>query len=251
MNMRREGEALRVALCYFTRLPLPTAPPAEDALRIAVTYWPLMGWLVGGMAGLVWWLALRLWPPSVASGLSLAATLLLTGAIHEDGLADVCDGFGGGRSRDAVLAIMKDSRVGVFGVVGLVMVLGLKWETIAVLPISIVPALLVAGHSISRSASATLMATQRYVRPGNEPAKARALSIHLGGWRLLAVIAFGLAPLTILPWRYGWSLVAVALIRSSVGRWFHARIGGYTGDCLGAMQQVCELGFYLAALAVA
>ena len=77
-------------------------------LRLAVTYFPLAGWLVGGVAALVWWLASQVFPPALASGLSLLATLVVTGALHEDGLADVCDGFGGGYTREKILAIMKD-----------------------------------------------------------------------------------------------------------------------------------------------
>ena len=118
--LRNELKTMAAAWMFFTRLPLPARVRVEGAdLRQAVTYFPLAGWLVGGVAALVWWLASQVFPPALASGLSLLATLVVTGALHEDGLADVCDGFGGGYTREKILAIMKDSRIGAFGVLGL------------------------------------------------------------------------------------------------------------------------------------
>ena len=155
----------------------------------------------------------------------------------------------GGYTREKILAIMKDSRIGAVGVIGLVVGLGLKWQAVAALPAALVPALLVAGHALSRGAAATLMATLDYARPEGEPTKARALVMRLGGVRLAVVLAVALASLALLPVGLWWGALAVLLVRWVMARWYFNRLGGYTGDCIGAMQQVGELAFYLSALA--
>ena len=247
----QELRAFAAAMMFFTRLPGLSRVRVESAdLQRAITYFPMMGWVVGGVAAVVCWLAALAWPPAVASGLSLAATLLLTGALHEDGWADVCDGFGGGHTRERILAIMKDSRIGAFGVIGLMVLLGLRWQVVAALPVELAPAVLVAAHSVSRGAAASVMATLDYARPVGDPSKARALVGRLRGRRLFAVMATALGPMVLLPVA-AWNAVAVAMIaRMILTRWFSYRLGGYTGDCLGATQQVAEVAFYLTISAV-
>ncbi len=247
---RAEARALRAAVMFFTRLPLPSSQNWDSAnLRRAAAYFPLVGWLVGGVAALAWWLGVHIWPPMVASGVSLTATLLLTGAMHEDGWADVCDGFGGGTSRERVLEIMRDSRVGAFGAIGVVVMLGLKWQSVAVLPGALVPVVLVAGHALSRAASISLMATLSYVR--EESVKAKPMATDLAGGRLFFAMGSGAAALPLLPVRVWWAVLAVVATRVVLAWWFKRRIGGYTGDCLGAAQQICEIVFYLTILALA
>lgn len=246
----QELRAIWAATTFFTRLPLPSIPAfwAED-LRRASTYFPLVGWLVGGVAAGVWWLTAKVSPPAIASGLSLTATILLTGAMHEDGLADVCDGFGGGTTKEKILSIMQDSRVGAFGLIGVVLILGLKWQTVAALPASLIPAALVAGHALSRAAAISLMASLGYVREG--PSKARALTSRLGGVPLLAVVVLGAGSLLLLPRPFWWAALPVVALRFVSAAWFRRRIGGYTGDCLGAVQQIGELFFLLTVGALA
>jgi adenosylcobinamide-GDP ribazoletransferase len=185
----------------------------------------------------------------VATGVSLAATLLLTGALHEDGWADVCDGFGGGTSAERTLDIMRDSRIGAFGAIGVVVMLGLKWQAISALPGPWVPAALVAGHALSRAAAVSLMVTLPYVR--GESAKAKPMATTLGGGRLVFALATGGVSLFLLPLRMWWAVLVVAVARGALAWWFQRRIGGYTGDCLGAAQQVCEVLVYLSVLALA
>ncbi len=246
---QREVRALRAAVMFFTRLPIPPAANWEPGdLQRAAAYFPLVGWLVGGVAALVWWLGAHIWPPVVASGVSLAATLLLTGAFHEDGWADVCDGFGGGTSRERVLEIMRDSRVGAFGAIGIVMMLGLKWQSVAALPGTWVPAVLIAGHAVSRVAAVSLMATLPYVR--EESVKAKPMATSLARGRLFFAVITGAAALLLLPMQMWWAGLAVVAARAVLARWFKRRIGGYTGDCLGAAQQVGEVVFYLTTLAL-
>jgi len=234
---------------FFTRLPIPSESEWQaDDLKKAATYFPLVGWLVGAVGAGAWWLAARVWPPAIASGISLAVTLLLTGAFHEDGLADVCDGFGGGYTKERVLAIMRDSRVGAFGAIGVVMALGLKWQAVAALPPLLTPLSLVAAHGLSRGAAVSLMATLPYVR--EEESKAKPMATELRGVRLLVALAFAVAPLAFLPVRLAWCLGPVVMVRFLLGRWFMYRIGGYTGDGLGAAQQVSEIVIYLSFLAL-
>lgn len=245
---RRELHALAAAVMFFTRLPVPRGwgeTPAD--LQRSAAYFPLVGGLVGGVGALVWWLAMQVWPPLVASGLSLAATLVLTGAFHEDGWADVCDGFGGGYTRERVMEIMRDSRIGAFGAIGLVVMLGLKWQAVAALPLALAPAVIVAAHVLSRALAATLMTTLTYAQ---ETGKSKPLATELRGGRLALVLGTGLAALALLPPRMWWVVLALAVVRLVLARWFHRRIGGYTGDCLGATQQVGELAVYLTVLAL-
>jgi adenosylcobinamide-GDP ribazoletransferase len=248
--LRSELRTLAGTVLFFTRLPLPRGIGVVAAdLRCAITYFPLCGALVGGFAALAWWLASLVWPSAVAAGVALVAGVVFTGALHEDGWADVCDGFGGGHTKERILEIMKDSHSGAYGVLGLVLLVGLKWQTLAALPGALVPAALVAGHALSRGMAATLMATLDYARPEG-PSKARALVVRLGGWRLIFVLATALAPVALLPVRAWWGVAALVAVRFAAARWFKSRIGGYTGDCLGAAQQLAEAVFYLVVLGV-
>jgi adenosylcobinamide-GDP ribazoletransferase len=245
-----EGRAFHAALRFFTRLPLDARKDwdvADD--RRAMAWFPSVGWIVGAMGGLVWWLAARVWPPEIASGMSLAATVLLTGALHEDGWADVCDGAGGGATPERMREIMRDPRLGAFGVIGLVVVLGLKWNSIAALPGALVPATLLAAHAISRGAAVSLMATLDYAAGSG---KTRQLAGRLLGGRLCWAVACAVLPLVLLPWRTAVvGLIVVMTVRHVAARWLVHRLGGYTGDALGATQQVTEVAFYLAVLALA
>jgi adenosylcobinamide-GDP ribazoletransferase len=248
--LRQELHALAAAVMFFTRLPVPSGwGTTRDDLQRAAAYFPFVGWIVGGVAAAVWWLAAPVWSPGVASALSLAATVVLTGAMHEDGFADVCDGFGGGYTKERVLEIMHDSRVGAFGAIGAVIMLLLKWQTVAGLSPLLAPAALVAGHVVSRAVSTTLMTTLSYVRP--ESVKAKPLATELCGGRLVWVIVTALAAMALLPPQTWWALAVMLAVRLLLARWFAARIGGYTGDCLGAAQQVSEVLFYLTVIALA
>ncbi|MDS0795742.1 adenosylcobinamide-GDP ribazoletransferase, partial [Burkholderia pseudomultivorans] len=166
-GVRAEARYFFVALGYFTRVPVPKAIGyAAGDLDQAARYFPLVGACVGAWGALVYLAALRVLPASIAVGLSMAATLLATGAFHEDGLADSCDAFGGGYTRDDVLRIMHDSRIGTFGAVALVVTLGLKWQALAALPPLRAAWAMVAAHAARRAAAGGLLMSLRYVRPG-------------------------------------------------------------------------------------
>ena len=138
-----------LALSFYTRLP---GPKSQDYTKLpqATVYLPLVGWLVGGISALSFYLADLLWPQVTAVILALIAGIFLTGAFHEDGFADVCDGFGGGWGKQRILEIMKDSYIGVYGVVGLLLLFLLKISLLGSLLTTAVPWVLLAGHSISR-----------------------------------------------------------------------------------------------------
>ncbi len=262
--MKRQFSQFLVAIQFLTRLPVPIAADLEpSSLSRSVRYFPLVGALIGLMGAGVWWLSSLCFAPSLAAGLGLSASLLLTGALHEDGFADACDGFGGGASRESVLAIMKDSRVGAYGAIGVFMMLGLKWVTLASLPRAAFPILFVGAHMVSRWCATALIWQLQYVRVDAD-AKSRPfagglstadwlLSGALGALALLPLMALAEpAPGANLPWVpiLVAAPAAAAAATLLAGIYFKRRIGGYTGDCLGAAQQVAELSFLLAALGV-
>lgn len=246
--IRRELDIFLTALMFFTRVPVPKAAGYSyhpDYLQASSRYFALIGWLVGGVAAAVYWLASQWWPVSIAVLLSMGASILLTGAFHEDGWADVCDGFGGGFTKERVLEIMKDSRLGTYGTIALLFALGLKALALSALGTAgWVPVSLLAAHSVSRLASTSLIYTHRYVRE-NEDSKAKPLATRIGGGSMLVAAVCGLLPMLLLPFK-GWAvLLGVIVVTVGMSRWFVRRIGGYTGDCLGAVQQVTELTMYV------
>lgn len=133
--MRRQLTLFTVAVGFLTRLPVPSAAEYQPVwLARSARYFPLVGVLVGFINAGVWWLCSHWLPKGVSVGLMLAVSLLATGAFHEDGFADVCDGFGGGTTADRTLAIMKDSRIGAYGAIGIAVLLGLKWTALVAVP---------------------------------------------------------------------------------------------------------------------
>ncbi|WP_233883686.1 adenosylcobinamide-GDP ribazoletransferase [Paraburkholderia flagellata] len=242
------------ALGYFTRVPVPRWVGFEPAwLNAAARYFPLVGVLIGALGALVYLAALRVFPASVAVLLSMAVTLLATGAFHEDGLADCLDAFGGAYTREDVLRIMHDSRIGAFGAIGLVVALALKWQTLAALPPARAAMLMIAAHAASRACAISYLVSLEYVRTEGK-AKPVAQRMSVSAW--LCACVFGLPWLfwptwSVTPdWRAGAAtLVVLAVLRYVLGRYFVRRIGGYTGDCLGFAQQVFEIAIYLVGLA--
>lgn len=248
--LRRELEYFFGAVRFFTRLPVPGwVGHSAEALNQSARYFPAVGLLVGGIGAAVFWLALYLWAQPVAVLLSMAATIYATGAFHEDGLSDTADGLGGGWEKQRILDIMKDSRVGSYGVVALVLALGGKAVLLCALDAALVPFALIAGHALSRFCATLLLATMDYVRE-DLFSKAKPLATRLSFGALVVALLFATAPIVLLPASSALAGVSLAVLAtvwlaSKFRRW----LGGYTGDCLGATQQVSEIAFYLGLLA--
>ena len=167
-----------MAVMFFTRIPVPSLPDFREAdLTNAARWFSAVGLLVGGIQLMVLGLAAMALPPLAAALLALTAGLLLTGAFHEDGLADSFDGLGGGYTPARVLDIMKDSRIGTFGAAALILALAL--QAVALAELVAWPATLLAAHAISRFAAVTLLATQAYVREDAQ-SRAKPLATRIG-----------------------------------------------------------------------
>ena len=248
--IRRELGYFLGAVGFFTRLPVPGwVGHSAAALSQCARYFPAVGLLVGGIGALVYWLALHLWPQPVAVLLSMAATLYATGAFHEDGLSDTADGLGGGWDKARILAIMKDSRVGSYGVVALVLALLGKFALLSGIDAALVPAALLAGHAVSRFGATLIMATLDYARD-DESSKSRPATHRPSLASLLLAAGFALLPLLLLPLAKALAgIVLAALAATWLAAKFQRWLGGYTGDCLGAVQQVTEILFYLGLMA--
>lgn len=247
LSLKRQWYYFILALGFFTRIPVPNfANFQERDLNHSAKYFPLIGIVVGAVGALVFWLADFLLPLEVAVLLSMASTIFLTGAFHEDGLADAADGLGGGWSKEQVLTIMTDSRIGSYGTVALSLALLTKYQALSYQAAMLMPAFIVAAHALSRLCAVLVMFTQSYVK---FEGKSKPLATQLSPNELILATFFGLLPLAFLDMKFLFALVPVLV----VWLWFSAkikkRIGGYTGDCLGAMQQLTELAFYLGLLA--
>lgn len=252
-----------LALQFFTRIPVTGRLAAwvgysPEMLRASAVHFPGVGWLVGGVAALSYAVLVRLLPeasyaPLVAAVLSTVVTVLLTGAFHEDGLADTVDGLGGSAERERALDIMKDSRVGSFGVLALVLALLAKVALLALLgeadPVLVCAALFFA-HVFSRFLPLGLIRLLPHVGDtARSKSKPLADQISMAG---LLVATLWIAAAAALAWWWWpdawlWLCGAIAAVVAWLWMWrlFARRLQGYTGDCLGATQQVCEIAIYL------
>jgi len=284
MAVARFVRHVLLAVQFFTRIPV-TGRLADwvgyspAMLRASAAHFPAIGWLVGTpvalcFAGLCWALPAQPAAPWVAAIFSTLLGVMLTGAFHEDGLADVADGLGGSMNRERALDIMKDSRVGSYGALALVVALLAKVATLALLG-QIAPGLaacaLLAAHVSSRTVPLFIIRTLPHVgdtaqsksKPLADQVSGAALAVALVWW--LPVLGWTLAPLlcatppawlgglgaspTIwgLGWLLAWGMALVTLLLAWGWLWrlFARRLQGFTGDCLGTTQQVCEIAFYL------
>ena len=249
-GVQQEWFAFLNSIRFFTRIRVPDRIPFTAELQaLSTKYLPAVGLIVGAASALVFILSLLVFPKTVSVLLSMITSLLMTGAFHEDGLSDTADGLGGGWEKDRILAIMKDSRVGSYGVIAIVMVLMLKLASLSDVATIWIPVLLVCGHAFSRYCAILIMSGMHYVRT-DASSKARQFADKLSRNTLIIASLFGLVPLLLLPFpAMLLGLVAGLLATIWMGRQLQKWLGGYTGDCLGAVQQLSEVAFYLGALA--
>jgi adenosylcobinamide-GDP ribazoletransferase len=248
--MNRLSEQLNlwwIAVAFFTRIPVPASVEFSQAsLNRASRYFPAVGWLIGALCATALWLLMLVFPQDVAVLISIAISLLLTGCFHEDGLADTCDGLGGGWTREQKLSIMKDSRIGTYGAAALWVSLTLKFVVLSQL-INPVLALLVA-HPLSRIIPTVFIAAMPYVSDV-DTSKAKPLAESGSGADTAIAIITGLIALMFI--NNPFIILFVLLVLAGVAYVFLKRqIGGFTGDALGAVQQVSELAIYLSLLAL-
>ncbi len=258
--LRHELRLLLVAVQYFTRLPTPALQHFEPIwLAQSVRYFPVAGLIVGLIGAAVLWLCAQALPMPVAALLALAATIAVTGAFHEDGLADTFDALGGHVSRERALEIMRDSRIGTYGAAALGISLLMRWQLLCLLPLPLTLAALICAHPAARAAAASLMATLPYVRIDSD-AKAKPVAQHLRIGNLLATLVLGFTPVAVCSAYFGTKApqfalpllagaAALPLVRVFCARWYRRRLGGYTGDGLGCCEQLGEIAFGLACLA--
>lgn len=246
LNGAEERRRFLLAVQFLTRLPV--APDySPEGLAASPRYYPAVGLLVGGIAALVFAGAAAIWPPAVAAVLALGASALVTGGLHEDGLSDTCDGLGGGRNRERMLEIMRDSRIGSHGALGLLLVTLGKIAALTALPPAAAPWALVAAHAGGRASMLWVMQVLSYARPQGAGSGVTDLLDAEG--RMIAGATLALAALPLL-----FVLPVTALILGGLGlalghialrRRVQRALGGWTGDTLGAVEQAGEAGVLL------
>ena len=245
---------LLATLIFFTRLPFWRIMdvPADDFKRV-VPRWPIVGWLTSLVMVLVLWITSKVVPLTVAWILALLVRLILTGCLHEDGLADFFDGFGGGTTRERRLAIMKDSHIGTYGVIALIVYFALMLQLPAFLSRETLCLLVLCGDCWTKCCAAQLINLLPYART-EEEAKNKTVYERMKLGELLLCFFFGLAPalvitlaLGLLPLRLLLLLPIPLVVMLLLALLMRSKIQGYTGDCCGATFLICELVFYLSA----
>jgi adenosylcobinamide-GDP ribazoletransferase len=243
--MKEEIRIFFTALMFYTRIPCPpNIDHSEEYINKSTRYFPLIGWIVGGSLALCIWGLHFIFPPAVCVVLALMVSILLTGAFHEDGFADVCDGFGGGWTKEKILEIMKDSRVGTYAVIGVILLFALKIFTLIELmqiEVWLCMKSVVLAHVISRWSATTVIFTHQYSR-ADASSKIKPIAKKLTLVNLL-IASVWLIPAFLL-FQKIWILALIFPvygIKMYLAHYFEKWIDGYTGDCLGATQQVNEI----------
>jgi adenosylcobinamide-GDP ribazoletransferase len=248
-HIRRLWSDFLSAMLFMTRIPLPSRPYEVDSLARSVKFFPLVGLIVGGGAALLHFVLTPHLPRTVSAFIVLAYFILITGALHEDGLADVADGFGGGTSREKILLILRDSRIGAYGGLALGLSLIGRVLLIAALPLASVPFYLMAGGVLSRW---TVLPLSYFLSPARTPSslerdgQGARIARHTSTAALIGatVISFIIAGV-LLRMRAMTPILSVILVTWITGAYYKKHIGGITGDCFGATIQLAEMACYL------
>ncbi|GAA0676280.1 adenosylcobinamide-GDP ribazoletransferase [Sphingomonas insulae] len=244
-----------LALQFLTRIPVPalarlTAAQARDGMARAMAWLPLVGTAIGAATASVFVAAGAWWPPLIAALLALAIEALLTGAFHEDAVADFCDAFGGTARGDAALRIMRDSRIGSYGTLGLGLAVAMRVAAIVALPPALAVAAIVGAATLARLAAVLLAAILPPAQPDGAAARmGRGMPPRRVLLGVLLAIP-GLLPIALLrPTALLGAGIVTALLLGWLTRFLRARIGGSTGDCLGFAAYMAQLALLLAAVA--
>lgn len=256
--MKKELHIFLTAVMFYTRIPCPRwVDHNPQYINLCTRYFPLIGWIVGGIYAASILISAYLLPPAICVLLGMGISVLLTGAFHEDGFADVCDGFGGGWTKEKILVIMKDSRVGTYGLVGIALLFGVKFSSTFELMLTnnliFFVLLTISSHAVSRMMAVIIIYFQPYAREDDQ-SKAKPLAAGIRFTDFIIALVFGLMPFIIFVIQtnllFGLAILPLVLITLYLAQYFNKWIGGYTGDCLGATQQVNEVMFLLSVLAI-
>ena len=246
-------DSIWAALIFFTRLPFwRVYQPPQASYKTVVEYWPLAGWLTGGAMAATLYFGSMVLPHAVAVIAAIAVRLMITGALHEDGLADFLDGFGGGGDRDRILAIMKDSHIGTYGVLGLIIYMLLLGTTLYSLPVAVAALVILAADPFSKMVTSQLVSMLPYARR-EEEAKNKTIYRKPTLAAGLLMSLQGLLPMILMIWLTGISWYLIVCLPVVVMYFLYLlilrKIHGYTGDCCGAVCLLVELTVYLVAVA--
>lgn len=250
IKLRQEFELFLIALSFFTRIPvLCKIDYSAEKLNQANRYFGAVGLVVGLISAAAYCLSNLFLPDSLSAGIAILMGLWLTGAFHEDGLADVFDGFGGAWDPKRKLEIMKDSRIGTYGTLALVTIIGFKW--FALQEVSHPAIALIVMHTISRVGAASIICALPYVQADKDSKVKPLANVQtLFDIKVLSLTA-AVVLLLLLPLAYAVAVfLSALLIRRLCIIWFKRHLGGYTGDCLGAAQQLIEITGYLVLVAL-
>lgn len=259
--MKKELHIFFTCLMFYTRIPCPkNIDHNPDYLNKATRYFPFIGWIVGSISFLAFYLFSFFLSTETAVILAIIASILTTGAFHEDGFADVCDGFGGGWTKEKILMIMKDSAIGAYGAIGLVLLFLLKFKLLSesILLFKndnsylLIFLLFISAHALSRLAAISIIFTHEYSRD-DASSKSKPIAKKHTWKEISGSFFFGLLPLFVFSYfqyKFLLALIPVFIMRYFLARYFQKWIDGYTGDCLGATQQVCEVVYYLSILLI-
>lgn len=242
---------LLAAFIFFTRLPfwrLKEVP--SECFKYVVPYWPFVGWLTGGIMVGTLWLAAQVMPVTLAWILAIVSRLLVTGGLHEDGLADFFDGFGGGNTRERTLAIMKDSHIGTYGVISLIIYF-LMMTQLTCLSVPTLCTLVFCGDCFGKFCASQLINFLSYAR-NEEESKAKVVYNRMNVYERIVNLIGGLLPaIILLPTTLWLGFIVSLLVLVFFVQLMKRRLQGYTGDCCGATFLLCELTFYLCAIILA
>ena len=240
---------IAAALIFFTRLPLgrlkTCATIPSGYFGKIIGYWTITGWLTGGIMAGVLWLTARILPYEMAVVFAITARLLLTGALHEDGLADFLDGFGGGKDRESILSIMKDSHIGTYGVIGLILYFLLLFLSLYHLPPHMACTAILMADPFCKLISSQIVLFLPYARTV-ETAKSKVIYEKTDLKAQVLSLLFGLVPLFLLP-TFKWLIIIFLPLTTGCLLLcvMKKKINGYTGDCCGALFLMCELSFLM------
>ena len=242
------------AVMFYTRIPCPSyVDHSEEYLNKSTRHFPLIGIIVGFISFIVFWTSNLIFNIEISIVFSIATGILITGAFHEDGLADTFDGFGGGWTKEKILEIMKDSRVGAYGAISLIVLLLLKIFTLSALIYQIqllfidnnwiILLIFITYHSISRLTAINVVFISSYSR-ADERGKSKPVAKNNTYSEIFIAYFWGLLPLIGLLYfipLYAIVIVILGFLFYFSSRYFQKYIGGYTGDCLGAVEQLSEI----------